>query len=124
MNGAGDAEGPGTMSRQVSYGGGVQSNALLVLAAQGPIDYRTFPFANVGDDSEHSATLRYVRDVAMPYAAGVRPAVVIASCRIPLQAHWPGHAVVGPERSCWYSAAVDSAGSSRSRRSSASACSL
>jgi hypothetical protein len=84
MNGAGDAEGPGTMSRQVSYGGGVQSNALLVLAAQGPIDYRTFPFANVGDDSEHSATLRYVRDVAMPYAAGVRPAVVIASCRIPV----------------------------------------
>jgi hypothetical protein len=55
--------------RVVSYGGGVQSNALLVLAAQGRIDYRTFLFANVGDDSEHPATLRYVRDVAMPYAA-------------------------------------------------------
>jgi hypothetical protein len=39
--------------RVVSYGGGVQSNALLVLAAQGRIDYRTFLFANVGDDSEH-----------------------------------------------------------------------
>jgi hypothetical protein len=55
MNGAGDAEGPGTMSRQLSYGRGVQSNALLVLAGQGPIDCRTFPFANVGDNSEHSA---------------------------------------------------------------------
>jgi PP-loop superfamily ATP-utilizing enzyme len=55
--------------RVVSYGGGVQSNALLVLAAQDRIDYRTFLFANVGDDSEHPATLRYVRDVAMPYAA-------------------------------------------------------
>jgi hypothetical protein len=62
--------GPGTISRRVvSYGGGVQSNALLVLAAQGRIDYRTFLFANVGDDSEHPATLRYVRGVAMPYAA-------------------------------------------------------
>jgi hypothetical protein len=55
--------------RVVSYGGGVQSNALLVLAAQGRIDFRTFLFANVGHDSENPATLRYVRDVAMPYAA-------------------------------------------------------
>jgi hypothetical protein len=55
--------------RVVSYGGGVQSNALLVLAAQGRIDYRRFLFANVGDDSEHPATLRYVRDVALPSAA-------------------------------------------------------
>lgn len=54
--------------RVVSYGGGVQSTALLVLAAQGRIDYRTFLMANVGDDSEHPATLRYVREVAMPYA--------------------------------------------------------
>ena len=53
----------------VSYGGGVQSTALLVLAAQGEIDYRTFLFANVGDDSEHPASLRYVREVAAPYAA-------------------------------------------------------
>jgi hypothetical protein len=52
----------------VSYGGGVQSTALLVLAAQGKIDYRTFLFANTGDDSEHPSTLAYVREVAVPYA--------------------------------------------------------
>ncbi|HJQ00116.1 MAG TPA: hypothetical protein VJ851_00820 [Jatrophihabitans sp.] len=52
----------------MSYGGGVQSTALLVLAAQERIDFRTFVMANVGDDSEHPATLRYVREVAMPYA--------------------------------------------------------
>lgn len=54
--------------RTVSYGGGVQSTALLVLAAQGKIDFRTFLFANVGNDSERSSTLRYVREVAAPYA--------------------------------------------------------
>lgn len=51
-----------------SYGGGVQSNAALVLAAQGMLDCRTFLFANVGDDSENPATLRYVREIAKPYA--------------------------------------------------------
>lgn len=55
--------------RTVSFGGGVQSTALLVLAAQGRIDFPLFLMANVGDDSEHPATLRYVREVAMPYAA-------------------------------------------------------
>lgn len=55
--------------RFVSYGGGVQSTALLVLAAQRRIDFRTFVMANVGDDSEMPATLAYVRDIAMPYAA-------------------------------------------------------
>lgn len=54
--------------RAVSYGGGVQSTALLVLAAERKIDYGLFLFSNVGDDSEHPATLRYVREVAMPYA--------------------------------------------------------
>lgn len=54
--------------RVVSYGGGVQSNALLVLAVQGKVDFDTFLFANVGDDSEHPKTLEYVHDVAMPYA--------------------------------------------------------
>ena len=54
--------------RSVSYGGGVQSTALLVLAAQGRIDFGLFLMANVGDDSEHPDTLRYVREVAMPYA--------------------------------------------------------
>lgn len=52
-----------------SYGGGVQSTAALVLAAQGELACDTFLFANVGDDSENPATLRYVRDVAMPYAS-------------------------------------------------------
>jgi hypothetical protein len=41
----------------------------LVLAAQNRLPYRTFLFANVGDDSEHPATLAYLRDVAIPYAA-------------------------------------------------------
>lgn len=53
----------------ISYGGGVQSTALLVLAATGRIDFPLFLMANVGDDSEHPATLRYVREVAAPYAA-------------------------------------------------------
>jgi hypothetical protein len=55
--------------RVVSYGGGVQSTALLVLAARGEINFGTFLFANVGDDSEHPATLAYVREIATPYAA-------------------------------------------------------
>lgn len=54
--------------RSVSYGGGVQSTALLVLAAQRRIDFSLFLMANVGDDSEHPDTLAYVRDVATPYA--------------------------------------------------------
>lgn len=60
---------PGESALQVvSYGGGVQSNALLVLAAAGRVPHRTFLFANVGNDSEHPSTLRYVREVAMPFA--------------------------------------------------------
>lgn len=55
--------------RTFSYGGGVQSTAALVLAAQGRIDYPTFLFCNVGDDSEHPATITYVEEVAKPYAA-------------------------------------------------------
>jgi len=53
----------------VAYGGGVQSTAALVLAAQGRIDFRTFLFANVGDDSEDPWTLAYVEHVAKPFAA-------------------------------------------------------
>lgn len=56
------------MMRTFSYGGGVQSTAALVLAAQGKIDFRIFLFSNVGDDSEHPATIRYVHEVAMPFA--------------------------------------------------------
>lgn len=52
-----------------SFGGGVQSVACLVLAATGRIDYRTFLFANVGDDSEHPGTLTYLQQHAKPYAA-------------------------------------------------------
>ncbi|KKK70806.1 hypothetical protein LCGC14_2920280 [marine sediment metagenome] len=51
-----------------SSGGGVQSTAALVLAAQGKIDYPVFVFANTGDDSEHPDTLDYVRDVSVPFA--------------------------------------------------------
>lgn len=55
--------------RFISYGGGVQSTAMLVLAAQGRIDYQQAVMANVGDDSEHPATLDYVRNTAIPWAA-------------------------------------------------------
>src|SRR5438477_12099715 len=54
--------------RVFSYGGGVQSTAALVLAAQRKIDYPTFLFCNVGDDSEHPASLDYVHEYAIPYA--------------------------------------------------------
>lgn len=56
--------------RVISYGGGVQSTAMIVLAAQGKLGPVTDAiFANVGDDSEHPATLAYVRDVMTPWAA-------------------------------------------------------
>jgi hypothetical protein len=58
-----------TEIRSFSFGGGVQSTAALVLAAQGRIDFPLFLFANVGDDSENPATLRYVEEYAKPYAA-------------------------------------------------------
>ena len=52
-----------------SFGGGIQSMAALVLAARGMIDYKIFLFANTGDDSENPDTLKYVREVAVPFAA-------------------------------------------------------
>ena len=51
-----------------SCGGGVQSTACLVLAAQGKIPYQTFIFANVGDKAEDPRTIRYVSEVLKPYA--------------------------------------------------------
>lgn len=54
--------------RAFSYGGGVQSTAALVLAAQGKIDFPTFLFCNVGADSENPLTLEYVNTHAKPYA--------------------------------------------------------
>lgn len=55
--------------RSFSFGGGWQSTAALVLAARGVIDFRTFLFANVGDDSENPETIEYVHQHAMPFAA-------------------------------------------------------
>lgn len=59
--------------RVISYGGGVQSTALVVLAAQGKLqevmggEIDAALFANTGDDSEHPDTLKYVREIAIPY---------------------------------------------------------
>lgn len=55
--------------RVFSFGGGRQSMAALVLAAQGRLDFHTFAFCNVGDDSENPATLDYYREHAIPFAA-------------------------------------------------------
>lgn len=54
--------------RFISYGGGVQSSALIVLAAQGKIaPVKAAVFCNTGDDSEHPDTLVYVRTVMRDY---------------------------------------------------------
>ena len=55
-------------TRIFSFGGGVQSVACLVLAAQGRINFKRFVFSNVGDKAEHPATIEYLRNVARPYA--------------------------------------------------------
>jgi hypothetical protein len=56
--------------RVFSFGGGVQSTAVLVLQAMGqlcqPYDY--FIFANVGEDSENPATLEYIQKYTLPFA--------------------------------------------------------
>lgn len=54
--------------RTFSFGGGVQSVAVMVLAAQQRVQYDHFLFANVGDDSENPDTLRYLEEYARPYA--------------------------------------------------------
>lgn len=54
--------------RVFSFGGGVQSTAVLVLAARKQVQYDALLFANVGDDSENPETLEYVNEVAWPYA--------------------------------------------------------
>jgi hypothetical protein len=51
-----------------SFGGGVQSTAALVLAAKKEIDYNTFVFSNVGDDSENPETIDYINHISIPYA--------------------------------------------------------
>lgn len=54
--------------RAVSFGGGVQSTALLVLAVQKKIDFNLFIFANVGNDAENPKTIEYVNNISRPYA--------------------------------------------------------
>lgn len=54
--------------RIFSYGGGVQSTAVLCLAASGRVQYDYFVFANVGNDSENPATLEYIERYAKPFA--------------------------------------------------------
>lgn len=54
--------------RVFSFGGGVQSVAVLVLAAQGIVQYDAFVFANVGADSERPETLAYIEQYARPFA--------------------------------------------------------
>jgi|TARA_R100000482_G_scaffold66015_1_gene24514 hypothetical protein len=56
------------MNYVFSSGGGVQSTACLVLAAQGRIPYQTFVFANVGDKAESPDTMRYVEQITKPFA--------------------------------------------------------
>lgn len=51
-----------------SFGGGVQSIAVLVLQAQGKCNFKEFVFANVGADSENPQTLEYFENIALPYA--------------------------------------------------------
>ena len=55
----------------ISYGGGVQSTAMLVLANQGKLGYDVdvAVFANVGERSEHPDTLTYVREWATKKSA-------------------------------------------------------
>lgn len=72
--------------RIISYGGGVQSTAMVIMAAThnaefeaacgGPIDAAVM--ANVGDDSEHPQTIDYVRNVMQPWAAELDFPVVMA----------------------------------------------
>jgi hypothetical protein len=54
--------------RCVSFGGGRQTVALLVLAAQEVIPHRLFLFANVGERAESPGTLAYFHEHALPFA--------------------------------------------------------
>jgi hypothetical protein len=56
------------MNRCFSFGGGRQSTAALVLAAQRKLDVDLFVFSNVGNDAENPDTLAYIRDYSRPYA--------------------------------------------------------
>lgn len=56
--------------RTFSFGGGVQSTAVLALQALGrlPEPYEAFIFANVGHDSEDPLTLKYFEEYHIPFA--------------------------------------------------------
>lgn len=56
--------------RVFSFGGGVQSVAVMVLQIQGmlPAPFDEYVFANVGDDSESPDTLTYMDEVIVPLA--------------------------------------------------------
>ena len=56
--------------RTFSFGGGVQSTAVLALQGLGelPNPYDAFLFSNVGNDSEDPETLAYFRDHHLPFA--------------------------------------------------------
>ena len=54
--------------RIVSFGGGIQSTAMLILTARGEIEADRFMFANVGHDSENPGTIKYMEEVSLPYA--------------------------------------------------------
>lgn len=55
--------------RLFSFGGGVQSHAVLALQAQNRLDvpYDVFVFSNVGHDSENPDTLNYLNKVTIPF---------------------------------------------------------
>lgn len=56
--------------RVFSFGGGVQSHAVMVLQAQKLImPYDAYVFANVGNDSENPETLEYIEKYTKPFAA-------------------------------------------------------
>lgn len=56
--------------RVFSYGGGVQSTAMLAMQALGRLaePFDVMAFSNVGEDSEKPQTLKYFREIAQPYA--------------------------------------------------------
>lgn len=54
--------------RVFSFGGGVQSVAVMVLQSQGKIRYDTYIFANVGNDSENPGTIEYLNRYVRPFA--------------------------------------------------------
>ena len=56
-------------ARIFSFGGGVQSHAVLVMQARGllPEPYDAFVFSNVGGDSENPETLTYLADYTIPF---------------------------------------------------------